>query len=70
MGHLMVLHASLHASLGAKIGDLHAKDSNTFCKRLMHLASEDNPTLDSDAAYLSMYYLPPLERHPFLFSLS
>ena len=29
MGYLMVLHVRL----GAKIGDLHAKDFNAFCKR-------------------------------------
>jgi len=29
MGYLTVLHVRL----GAKIGDLHAKDSNAFCKR-------------------------------------
>ena len=31
MGYLTVLQLRL----GAKIGDLHAKDSNTFCKRLI-----------------------------------
>ena len=29
MGYLTVLHVRL----GTKIGDLHAKDSNSFCKR-------------------------------------
>ena len=28
------LFYGFHISLGAKIGDLHAKDSNPFCKRL------------------------------------
>ena len=32
MGYLMVLYGRL----GAKIGDLHAKDSYSFCNRLMH----------------------------------
>ena len=31
MGHLTVLHVGL----GAKIGDLHAKDSHSFCNRLI-----------------------------------
>ena len=31
MGYL----TALHARLGAKIGDLHAKDSNSFCNRLI-----------------------------------
>ena len=31
MGYLTVLHVGL----GAKIGDLHAKDSKSFCNRLM-----------------------------------
>ena len=31
MGYLM----ALHARLGVKIGDLHAKDSNSFHNRLM-----------------------------------
>jgi len=33
MGYLTVLHVRS----GAKIGDLHAKDSNAFCKRLINL---------------------------------
>jgi hypothetical protein len=35
MGYLMVLYVSL----GAKIGDLHAKDSSLFCNRLIRTAS-------------------------------
>ena len=35
MGYLTVLHIRL----GAKIGDLHAKDSNAFCKRQMRCDS-------------------------------
>ena len=31
MGYLTVLHVSL----GAKFGDLHAKDSHSFCNRLI-----------------------------------
>ena len=31
IGYFMVVHIRL----GAKIGDLHAKDSNSFCKRLI-----------------------------------
>jgi hypothetical protein len=31
MGYLMVLHVSL----GAKFGDLHAKDSHSFCNKQM-----------------------------------
>ena len=32
MGYLTVLHVGL----GAKIGDLHAKDSHSFCNRLIY----------------------------------
>ena len=32
MGYLMVLHVRL----GANFGNLHAKDSNAFCKRQIH----------------------------------
>jgi hypothetical protein len=38
MGYLTVLHVRL----GAKIGDLHAKDSNAFRKRLILIHFETN----------------------------
>jgi len=38
MGYLMVLHVRL----GAKIGDLHAKDSNSFCNGQMFLVGLAN----------------------------
>ena len=37
MGYL----TALHARLGAKIGDLHAKDSNSFRNRLIYAGFAD-----------------------------
>ena len=36
--YLMVF---LHVSSGAKIGDLHAKDSHSFCKRLIQARTRE-----------------------------
>ena len=51
MAYLIVLHVGL----GAKIGDLHAKDSNSFCKRLIPLTKNIATSLkDSSLLELSI----------------
>ena len=49
----------LYIRLGAKIGDLHAKDSNSFCNRLM-AAMQTRPTNQS----VGFYTTTPLKDKP------
>ena len=47
---------ALHARLGAKIGDLHAKDSNSFRNRLIKTISISYLILFSERAVLIFFF--------------